>query len=125
VLIKGVAGGREHGDGGERGLVWHGRGRGVAAGSDGYGAAANGDGRGATAGGDSRGAAAGGDDHDGNHDHSGHCAVDFAGARPCQQPSSGGGGGPRRRRPAAQLGPVGEPSCVSPRAPDGGARGEG
>jgi hypothetical protein len=127
-------GSREHGDDGERGLTWRGRGRGVAAGDDGYGVAASDDGRGATTGGDGRGAAAGGDgsgvaaggdSHDGNNDHGGHCAVDFTGARPCQQPSSGGGGGPRRRCPAARLGSVGEPARASPRASDGGAHGEG
>jgi hypothetical protein len=71
------------------------------------------------------GATADSDGHDSNHGRGGCCSVDFAGARHCLQPSSNSGGGPGRRRPAARLGPVGEPACVSPRGLSGSAHGEG
>jgi hypothetical protein len=93
--------------------------------SDGRGATASGDGRGAVAGSDGSGAAAGGGGRDCDHGHGGHCVFDFASARSCRQPSSSGGGGPIRRCPTAWLGSVGEPARTSPRASDGGARGEG
>jgi hypothetical protein len=98
ALIEGAAGGRECGDSDEQGRAQPGH---------------------------SGGAAVGGGGSDGSHDHSGHRAVDSSGADPGRRQSGGGGGDPGRGHPAARMGPVGEPARTSPRAPNGGACGEG
>jgi hypothetical protein len=98
AFIEGAASGRERGDG---------------------------DGRGSAQRDCSSGATIGGGGSDGGHDHGGHHAVGSADAGSSRRQSGGSGGDPRRGCPAARLGPVGEPACASPRAPGGGACGEG